>query len=452
MVWMASCLAVAIIEGALEVLRVLRRLKEVMGTEWEVVGGSLSFHPRVIRTAVAVTLQVALLVDIPVLFSVEATGVTAVIRIWVKPESRESSLRLGFQGGIPKSKDPYILDVAAFVEGLSPRLLGSDFIAVVGAAGAQVLVCNTSAEVVGSPHGTGFEDIPAIMPLGLGYSLEEELEVWRVKKSDVTLEGELIPYNIVPLDAPSMTNAIGFFPEVKASISAISYPADFPRLPAENFEVPRARSLDMFDLLEYVFGFQKDNIRNQRENVVLILANAQSRLGIPVDSDPKIHATAVNGVFLKVLDNYIKWCKYLRVRIAWNSLEAINKDRKLIMVCLYFLVWGEAANMAIELDAILNHPDAQPGRSCKSENGAVSYLQEIIFPIYDTIKAGGLFGCEWRASPPCPVVAARGHINRPYCGRPTVAVGSSLWHRRVVRDGPPVARRKVSLHRAGSTL
>lgn len=31
---------------------------------------------------------------------------------------------------------------------------------------------------------------------------------------------------------------------------------------------------------------QKDNTRNQRENLVLSVANAQARLGIPVDPDP----------------------------------------------------------------------------------------------------------------------------------------------------------------------
>lgn len=31
---------------------------------------------------------------------------------------------------------------------------------------------------------------------------------------------------------------------------------------------------------------QKDNVRNQRENVVLMIANKQSRLGIPAETDP----------------------------------------------------------------------------------------------------------------------------------------------------------------------
>lgn len=36
----------------------------------------------------------------------------------------------------------------------------------------------------------------------------------RVRSSDTTLSGEFVPYNIVPLDAQSLTNAIGIFPEV----------------------------------------------------------------------------------------------------------------------------------------------------------------------------------------------------------------------------------------------
>lgn len=43
--------------------------------------------------------------------------------------------------------------------------------------------------------------------------------------------------------------------QVKAAISAIAYPADFCYLPAD-IKAPQSRGLDMFDLLEYVFGFQ----------------------------------------------------------------------------------------------------------------------------------------------------------------------------------------------------
>ncbi|XP_020675367.1 callose synthase 10 isoform X2 [Dendrobium catenatum] len=225
-------------------------------------------------------------------------------------------------------------------------------------------------------------------------------EVKRIKKSDAALGEDLTPYNIVPLDSPSVTNAIGFFFEVKAAISAIGYSSDLPRIPAE-FKAAVLRSMDMFDLLEFVFGFQRDNVRNQRENVVLTIANAQSRLGLPTDVEPKIDEKAINEVFLKVLDNYIKWCRYVGVRIAWNSFEAINKSRKIILISLYFLIWGEAANvrfipeclcyifhhMAKELDAILDQPEAAHAKSCTSSDNFVSYLKEIITPIYDTLDA-----------------------------------------------------------------
>ncbi|URD86786.1 callose synthase [Musa troglodytarum] len=222
--------------------------------------------------------------------------------------------------------------------------------------------------------------------------------VRKIRKSDATLGGELMPYNIVPVDAPSLTNAISFFPEVRAAISAIGYPSEFPRFSA-NSQVPQQRNKDMFDLLEFIFGFQKDNIRNQRENVILALANAQVRLGLPDELEPKVDEKAVTEVFRKVLDNYIKWCRYLGTRIAWNSLEALNKNRKVILVSLYYLIWGEAANvrflpecicyifhhMAKDLDAILDSQNAVPAKSCICADGSVSYLKQVIFPIYETM-------------------------------------------------------------------
>lgn len=46
-----------------------------------------------------------------------------------------------------------------------------------------------------------------------------------------------------------------------------------------------------------ILHVQKDNIRNQRENVVLALANAQSRLGIPVGANPVSNVTYASKHF-----------------------------------------------------------------------------------------------------------------------------------------------------------
>ncbi|VAI68706.1 unnamed protein product [Triticum turgidum subsp. durum] len=230
----------------------------------------------------------------------------------------------------------------------------------------------------------------------LGRQILEEIK--KIKRSDAALRGELMPYNIIPLDASSVGNVVGFFPEVRAAIAAIQNCEDLPRF---HYDTPQLRQKDIFDLLQYVFGFQDDNVRNQRENVALTLANAQSRLSLPNDTEPKIDEKAVTEVFCKVLDNYIKWCRFLGKRVAWTSLEAVNKNRKIILVALYFLIWGEAANvrflpeclcyifhnMAKELDGILDSSEAEPAKSCVTNDGSTSYLEKIITPIYLTMSA-----------------------------------------------------------------
>jgi hypothetical protein len=43
--------------------------------------------------------------------------------------------------------------------------------------------------------------------------------------------------------------------------------------------------------------------------------------------------------------------------------------------------------MAKELDAILDHGEANHAASCKTESGSVSFLEQIICPIYETMKS-----------------------------------------------------------------
>lgn len=53
--------------------------------------------------------------------------------------------------------------------------------------------------------------------------------------------------------------------------------------------------------------------------------------------------------------------------------------------------------MAKDLDAILDRGEAEPVPSCKTEAGSVSYLKQIICPIYETMKAvsGFVFEIFW---------------------------------------------------------
>eukprot|EP00268_Persea_americana_P015686 TRINITY_DN1734_c0_g1_i2.p1 TRINITY_DN1734_c0_g1~~TRINITY_DN1734_c0_g1_i2.p1 ORF type:complete len:1912 (-),score=285.97 TRINITY_DN1734_c0_g1_i2:1152-6887(-) len=224
-------------------------------------------------------------------------------------------------------------------------------------------------------------------------------EMKRVMESDAAMTEDLIAYNIIPMDAQTITNAIVSLGEVRAAVSAIKYFSGLPELPS-SFSVPSARNADMLDFLHYVFGFQKDNVANQREHIVHLLANEQSRLGIPEESEPQMDEAAVQKVFFKSLENYMKWCNYLNKPASWNNLEALSKEKKLLFVSLYFLIWGEAANirflpeclcyifhqMVREVEEIMRQEIAQPANSCNSQNG-VSFLNQVIAPLYEIVAA-----------------------------------------------------------------
>ncbi|AES63076.2 callose synthase-like protein [Medicago truncatula] len=242
--------------------------------------------------------------------------------------------------------------------------------------------------------------------------LSEEIpdELKRVMESDSASTEDLIAYNIIPIDATTSTNAIVFFPEVQAAVSALKYFSGLPELPRAYFISP-TRNANMLDFLQYTFGFQKDNVANQHEHIVHLLANEQSRLGVPDKTEPKLDEAALQKVFLKSLDNYINWCNYLCIQPIWSSLEAVGKEKKLLYVSLYLLIWGEASNvrflpeclcyifhhMAREMDEILRQQIAQTANSCTSENG-VSFLDHVILPLYDVISAEAASNDNGKAS------------------------------------------------------
>ncbi|XP_078446407.1 callose synthase 9-like [Wolffia australiana] len=240
-------------------------------------------------------------------------------------------------------------------------------------------------------------------------------EMKRVMESDAAMSEDLVAYNLIPLDVPSTTNAIAFLPEVRAAISSLNYYPGLPRLPSE-FHVQSTRKADLLDFLQFVFGFQEGSVSNQREHIIHLLANEQSRVGSPVGDDPKLDEGAIHNVFMKALDNYIKWCSYLPLHPVWNNPSSLEREKKLLFLSLYFLIWGEAANirfmpeclcyifhhMARELEEILRQQTAQPAKSCSSVTGA-SFLDQVISPLYEVVAAearnnnnGNAAHSEWR--------------------------------------------------------
>ncbi|KAF0718087.1 hypothetical protein As57867_001910, partial [Aphanomyces stellatus] len=158
---------------------------------------------------------------------------------------------------------------------------------------------------------------------------------------------------------------------------------------------------DVFDSMKKIFGFQEHNVKNQTEHLALLLTNYKEMLESPPPSpvddktakkskQPVVEvprdaneaaAQAVTKLHARLFDNYIKWCKYLKVQPAFSKEPIAD-------LVLFFLMWGEAGNFrqTPELFCFLFHslnPMAQPTATPK-ESGA--FLATVIRPIYNEVK------------------------------------------------------------------
>lgn len=148
-------------------------------------------------------------------------------------------------------------------------------------------------------------------------------------------------------------------------------------------------------------------MKNQREHLVLHLSNAQMRLTPPPDNIDSLDPSVLRRFRKQLLKNYSSWCSFLRLKsnvwISDSTRHASDPRRELLYVSLYLLIWGESANlrfapeclcfifhnMAMELNKILEgYTDENTGSPfLPSISGENAYLNRIVKPIYETIKA-----------------------------------------------------------------
>ncbi|GMG98580.1 hypothetical protein Nepgr_000420 [Nepenthes gracilis] len=222
----------------------------------------------------------------------------------------------------------------------------------------------------------------------------------RTQARQQTLEEET--YNVIPIhnllaDHPSLR-----YPEVRAASAALRTVGDLRKPPFVQW-LPH---MDLLDWLGHFFGFQADNIRNQREHLVLHLANSQMRLQPPPDNIDSLDYSVLRRFRRRLLRNYTHWCSYLgkksNVWISENRRRDDDLRRELLYVALYLLIWGESANlrftpecicyifhhMALELNKILeDYIDENTGRPfVPSISGENAYLNRVVKPIYETIS------------------------------------------------------------------
>ncbi|KAK3433100.1 hypothetical protein EUGRSUZ_D00622 [Eucalyptus grandis] len=213
-------------------------------------------------------------------------------------------------------------------------------------------------------------------------------------------------YNIIPIHTNVIDHPSLRIPEVRAASVALLIVDDLRRPPFSDWS-PGAGA-DLLDWLAALFGFQADNVGNQREHLVLHLANAQMRLNPPPRNADALDPDVVRSFRKKLLRNYTLWCSYLGMRHKLLGLStAFRVDvptlrRELLYVALYLLIWGESANlrfmpecicyvfhhMADELNSFLEERiDRRTGRpNLPSFPGKNAFLKSVVMPIYRTIQ------------------------------------------------------------------
>ncbi|KAI5059885.1 hypothetical protein GOP47_0024305 [Adiantum capillus-veneris] len=210
-------------------------------------------------------------------------------------------------------------------------------------------------------------------------------------------------YNILQPDAENQ------FPEVRAVVGALKLAVrGLPHPPPNGSSWQRG--MDVLDWLGFFFGFQADNVRNQREHVVLLLANYQMSMQPIPEARDRLERGAVRHLRKKVLKNYKKWCSFLskkpnlwlpknfRMWLPRNT-KLVDHHRELTYSCLYLLIWGESANlrfmpeclcfmfhhMAMELNNIVEGHRHVEGY-VPSSYGWNGFLTQVVEPIYKAVK------------------------------------------------------------------
>ncbi|KAG7561405.1 Glycosyl transferase family 48 [Arabidopsis thaliana x Arabidopsis arenosa] len=234
-------------------------------------------------------------------------------------------------------------------------------------------------------------------------------------------------YNILPLYAVGTKPAIVELPEVKAAFSAVCNVRNLPRrrvhLPSNAPNEMRKARTKLNDILEWLaseFGFQRGNVANQREHIILLLANADIRNRNDEEYD-ELKPSTVIELMDKTFKSYYSWCKYLHSTPNLKFPEGCDKQQlRLIYISLYLLIWGEASNvrfmpecicyifhnMANDVYGILfSNVEVVSGETYETEEviDEESFLRNVITPIYQVIrkearrnKGGTASHSQWR--------------------------------------------------------
>ncbi|KAH7686236.1 callose synthase protein [Dioscorea alata] len=223
------------------------------------------------------------------------------------------------------------------------------------------------------------------------------------------------PYNILPLNVSGAVPPIMELPEIKAAVNALRDIDNLPKLRIQStenvrqevdvFSMPGNNGTVIHDLLDWlgaVYGFQKGNVANQREHLIFLLANIDSRSR--QDEEYSLLASrTVTNLMDKVFKNYRSWCNYLHIRHNLKfPNDAATQRMELLYIGLYFLIWGEASNIRFMPECLCYIFHHMAGQLCEilanvqvatggyyyelPPHDDEKFLRNVVTPIYQVLR------------------------------------------------------------------
>ncbi|KAK8274813.1 hypothetical protein V6Z12_D10G096300 [Gossypium hirsutum] len=221
-------------------------------------------------------------------------------------------------------------------------------------------------------------------------------------------------YNILPLYAVGIKPPIMKLPEITVPFQAIRNVENLPMPIAHSGSDVNLYVNDIFDWLLSLYGFQKGNIANQREHLILLLANIHVR-SRNLETYYQLDSFTIQHLTDEIFKNYESWCYYMHrePNIKRYPQGYAVQQLQLIYIGLYLLIWGEASNIRFMPECIcyIFHnmaSDVFETLSCKvhpvsdANQTAVPdheyFLRTVITPIYKVLLKEARKNKEGRAS------------------------------------------------------
>ncbi|KAI8007136.1 putative callose synthase 6 [Camellia lanceoleosa] len=167
--------------------------------------------------------------------------------------------------------------------------------------------------------------------------------------------------------------------------------------------MPEDKDNSVFDILDWlssVFGFQRGNVANQREHLILLLANIDVR-NKHNESYVQLDGATVQQLMDKFFKNYRSWCDYLHCKSHIRIPRGYDIPRGYVKLRIFDLcpsafvifstIW-QTRFMRFYLAMAIVSLEAH----IKQHHMVKSHFWDVITPIYEVMRKGKASHSSWR--------------------------------------------------------